>query len=177
MNFIFGAVDRLSRVCGYAMMVVFLILVFDMMYEVISRRIFDSPTLWAYDVAYMSNAAIFMVAAGYALLNNEHIRIDFLSTRMPARVQEWANAVIYAFLLLPALWLVGSEAVEAAWSAFQTGELEPSSPWRPVIWPYYTALALGLVVFALQAIVQCIRHVLAANGRGPTPLNRAGGSA
>ena len=131
MNLIFGAVDRLSRICGYAMMVVFLILVFDMMYEVISRRIFDSPPLWAYDVAYMSNAAIFMVAAGYALLNNEHIRIDFLSTRMPARVQDWANAAIYAFLLLPALWLVGSEAVEAAWSAFQTGELEPSSPWRP----------------------------------------------
>ena len=71
--------------CGYAMMVVFIILVSDMMYEVVSRRIFDAPTLWAYDIAYMSNAAMFMMAAGYALLNNEHIRIDFLSTRMPAR--------------------------------------------------------------------------------------------
>jgi TRAP-type mannitol/chloroaromatic compound transport system permease small subunit len=177
MNLLFGVVDRLSRFCGYAMMVVFLILVSDMMYEVVSRRVFDRPTLWAYDIAYMSNAAIFMVAAGYALLNNEHIRIDFLSTRMPARAQDWANAVVYTFLLLPALWLAGSEAVASAWSAFVTGELEPSSPWKPVIWPYYSALALGLVVFALQAIVQIIRHVRAALGHGPTPLGRAGGSA
>ena len=66
MKMIFGAVDRLSRICGYAMMVVFLILVCDMMYEVVSRRIFNAPTLWAYDVAYMSNAAIFMVAASPA---------------------------------------------------------------------------------------------------------------
>ena len=177
MTSLFGAVDRLSRFCGYAMMIVFLILVSDMMYEVVSRRVFNAPTLWAYDIAYMSNAAIFVVAAGYALLNNEHIRIDFLSTRMPARVQEWANAAVYACLLLPALWLAGSEAVVSAWVAFVTDELEPSSPWKPVIWPYYSALALGLVVFALQALVQCIRHVLAALGRGPTPLGRAGGSA
>ena len=177
MTSLFGAVDRLSRFCGYAMMVVFIILVSDMMYEVVSRRVFNAPTLWAYDVAYMSNAAIFMVAAGYALLNNEHIRIDFLSTRMPARTQDWANAVVYSFLLLPALWLAGSEAVASAWIAFVPDELEPSSPWKPVIWPYYTALALGLVVFALQAIVQCVRHVLAALGRGPTPLGRSGGSA
>ncbi len=177
MMFFFGVVDRLSRFCGYAMMVVFLILVSDMMYEVVSRRVFDRPTLWAYDIAYMSNAAIFMVAAGYALLNNEHIRIDFLSTRMPARAQDWANAAVYTFLLLPALWLADSEAVASAWSAFLTGELEPSSPWKPVIWPYYTALALGLVVFALQAVVQVVRHVLAALGRGPTPLGRASGSA
>ena len=57
MSLLFGAVDRLSRFCGYAMMVVFLILVSDMMYEVVSRRVFNTPTLWAYDVAYMSNAA------------------------------------------------------------------------------------------------------------------------
>ena len=173
---LFRVVDRLSTMCGYAMMVVFIILVSDMMYEVVSRRIFDAPTLWAYDIAYMSNAAMFMMAAGYALLNNEHIRIDFLSTRMPARFQDWANAIVYLFLLLPALWYAGTEAVAAAWEAFQTGELEPSSPWKPVIWPYYTALALGLVVFFLQTIVQCIRHAQAALGHGKSPLDRASGS-
>lgn len=176
MTFLFGAVDRLSRYCGYAMMVVFLVLVSDMMYEVVSRRVFNSPTLWAYDIAYMSNASIFMVAAGYALLNNEHIRIDFLSTRMPAQAQDWANAAVYVLLFLPTLWLAGSEAVASAWDAFLTGELEPSSPWKPVIWPYYGALALGLVVFGLQSMVQCARHVLAALGRAPSPLVRPGGS-
>ena len=100
------------------------------------------------------------------------------------RMATWAApARARALWLAPPAWAASAaraeaaEAVEAAWSAFQTGELEPSSPWRPVSWPYYSALALGLVVFALQAIVQCGRHVLAASGRGPTPLNRAGGSA
>ena len=172
MNTIFKNIDRTSRICGYAMMVVFLILVGDMMYEVVSRRVFDRPTLWAYDIAYMSNAAIFLIAAGYTLLENEHIRIDFLSTRMPRRYQDWGNAIVYMFLLFPALWFATSEAAASAWEAFVTGELEPQSPWKPVIWPYYTALALGLAVFSLQAIAQCIRHVRAALGLEPSPLIR-----
>ena len=83
MKIIFGAVDRLSRICGYAMMVVFLILVCDMMYEVVSRRIFNAPTLWAYDVAYMSNAAFFMVAVfgGFASGNLVPLQQDGVRAR------------------------------------------------------------------------------------------------
>jgi TRAP-type mannitol/chloroaromatic compound transport system permease small subunit len=54
-----------------------------MLYEVVSRRIFDAPTLWTFDLSYMINGTIYLGAAGHALPRNEHIRIVFLSASCP----------------------------------------------------------------------------------------------
>lgn len=172
MKTLLSAIDRVSVSLGYLAMVVFVLLVADMMYEVVSRRLFSAPTLWAYDIAYMSNGVGFLLAAGYTLLANEHIRIDFLSTRMPRRVQDGVNAAVYLFLIFPMFAFVCHGAITEGWSAFVTGELEPSSPWKPVIWPFYAGIALGSCVFFLQAIAQFVRHVTAALGAGPSPLER-----
>jgi len=165
--------DRLSTVTAALTMVIFVVLVGDMIYEVVSRRVFGAPTLWAYDIAYMSNGAIFVLAAGYTLLTNEHIRIDFLSSRLRLPAQDWINAVVYVVLVLPAIAIAGVASINAAWVALITGELEPSSPWKPVIWPFYSAIAIGFVVLWLQVLAQTIRHVAAARGQGPSPLERA----
>jgi TRAP-type mannitol/chloroaromatic compound transport system permease small subunit len=54
-----------------------------MLYEVVSRRIFDAPTLWTFDLSYMINGTIYLGAAEHALPRNEHIRIVFLSASCP----------------------------------------------------------------------------------------------
>lgn len=171
MKRLLSMVDAVSAALAYAAMALFLVLVGDMMYEVVARRVFDAPTLWAYDVAYMTNGAIFLLAAGFTLLANEHIRIDFLSTRLPRRVQDGVNALVYVCLVFPALGFVCYGALAEGWNAFVTGELEPSSPWKPLVWPFYAAIALGFCAFALQAAAQCVRHVLSLAGRRPSPLD------
>lgn len=164
--------DALSTALAYVAMAVFLVLVGDMLYEVVARRVFNAPTLWAYDIAYMTNGAIFLIAAGYTLIANEHIRIDFLSTRFPRKAQDGVNAAVYICLVFPMLCFVCWGAIEAAWSAFVTDELEPSSPWKPLIWPFYATIALGFCAFFLQCAAQCARHIGAMMGRDPSPLER-----
>lgn len=153
-------------------MAMFLVLIGDMLYEVVSRRLFDRPTLWAYDIAYMTNGAIYLLASAYALLDNEHIRIDFLSQRLPQAVQDWVNVAVFLCLVIPALVFILVASWDAAWTALVTGEFEPSSPWKPLIWPFYTAILVGVGLLILQSGAQCVRHGLSALGRGPSPLDR-----
>lgn len=169
---ILNLIDRLSMVMAFLTMAMFLVLVGDMLYEVVSRRVFDRPTLWAYDIAYMTNGAIYLLASAYALLDNEHIRIDFLSQRLPRAVQDWINVAVYVCLVIPALLFILAASADAAWTALITGELEPSSPWKPLIWPFYTAILVGVALLILQTGAQCVRHALSALGRGPSPLDR-----
>jgi TRAP-type mannitol/chloroaromatic compound transport system permease small subunit len=165
-----NAVDAFTTALAYVAMAFFLILVGDMLYEVVSRRVFGAPTLWAYDIAYMMNGSLFLLAAGYTLKVNEHIRIDFLSSRFPAHVQDWINVAVYVLLLFPTLAFILHGAFVEGWSALITGELEPASSWKPVLWPFYAGIATGFSAFFLQALAQCIRHVRAALGIGPSPL-------
>src|SRR3954469_11850318 len=46
-------------------------------------------------------AAVFLLCAGYTLLNNEHIRIDVIAARLSRRTQAWIDIVGTVFFLLP----------------------------------------------------------------------------
>ncbi|MGB0630386.1 MAG: TRAP transporter small permease subunit [Alphaproteobacteria bacterium] len=176
MSRVLTAIDRLSAALAVVAGFLLLILIGDMMYEVVSRRVFSAPTLWAYDIAYMANGAGFLFAAGYTLRKNAHIRIDFLSTRLPRRWQDWINAIVYVGLVLPALSFFVIGAYDEWLEAYRTDELDPASPWKPLLWPLFGGLLLGFTALLLQAAAECIRHVRSALGLGPSPLEQAGDS-
>lgn len=171
---VLSAIDRISVFFGAVAVALLGLLVVDMMYEVVLRRVFNAPTLWAFDIAYMSNGAIFLLAAGFTLLHNEHIRIDFLSTRMPRKYQDAVNACAYLLMFWFLTYAVFGSIREFA-IAFRTGELEPTSPWAPQIWPFYLAIMTGTCVFSLQCIAQFIKHILSILHMGPSPLEVRGG--
>ena len=162
--------DGISRILAGAAMVMLAALVADMVYEVVSRRLFSRPTLWAYDVAYMLNGVCFLFAAGHTLRRNGHIRIDFLSTRLPRRAQDWINVFAYVVLIFPAMAFL----VLGAWTewleALLTGEVDPASPWKPALWPLFGGIFAGFASLFLQMAAECVRHVRAALGFEPSPL-------
>jgi len=160
LNALMALVDRLSGLLARFAMGLVVVLVGAMLYEVVSRRIFNSPTIWAFDFSYMVNGTIFLGAAGYALLQNEHIRIDFFSARLSLRTQHAVNAIFYVFLFLPTMFLICQSAFGDAYEALVTGQVERVSPWAPLVWPYYTAVCVGLCGLFAQSVVQTIRHLI-----------------
>jgi TRAP-type mannitol/chloroaromatic compound transport system permease small subunit len=174
MHRLLSAIDRLSAVLAAFAGLMLLVLIGDMMYEVVSRRVFSAPTLWAYDVAYMVNGIGFLFAAGYTLRKNAHIRIDFLSTRFPRHRQDWINAIVYLFLVLPALAFFVIGAYSEWLEAFLTDQLDPASPWKPLLWPLFAGLLIGFSALFLQAAAECIRHIRSGMGLGASPLAQSG---
>jgi TRAP-type mannitol/chloroaromatic compound transport system permease small subunit len=53
------------------------------LYEVISRRIFNNPHLWALDTATLLYAIHFMMVGAYGLLHNSHVNIDTIYVYLP----------------------------------------------------------------------------------------------
>ncbi len=167
------AIDRVNDFLAAIAMAFLFVMIADMLYEVVSRRVFGAPTLWAYDIAYMLNGIGFLFAAGYTLRRNGHIRIDFLSTRLPRRNQDLINLFVYLFLIFPALGCLILGAYTGWLEAFLTGQLEPVSPWKPLIWPLYGGILVGFVSLLFQAIAEFIRHWRAIRGLEPSPLEHA----
>jgi len=150
-------VDGVSTVCAWAASALAFVLIVVTLIEVFMRFVVGSPTIWVFDVAYMVSGASVLLAAGYALRTDAHVRIDFLSSRLPVRVQALVQGLFFALVILPALFMIGRAAYGKAWSAFSSGEVEGVSPWAPLIWPFYAALTFGLTVLALQVVAQTIR--------------------
>lgn len=150
-------IDQLSRVGHGIAMAMMMALLAVMMIEVVARYALRAPTLWAADMTYMLNGAMFMLAAGWTLRKGSHVQIDFAVAMLP---RPWPDRVVGALLLLvacPVMSMLGWVATRRAWTSFIKGETELVSIWQPVVWPFQTAIAVGLVALALQCFAEGLR--------------------
>lgn len=151
------AVDGLSWAAGRLAMLCLLALMASMLYEVVARYAFGAPTLWSFDVSYMLNGALFLLAAGFTLREKAHVRIDFLAQRLPLRWQRRFDGLVFLLVLTPIFVLLTRVAADRAWVAFVQGRVEHVSPWAPKLWPFYSAIALGLACLTLQLLAEALK--------------------
>ncbi len=159
MNALFLRLDGVSDLLAKISMAMVVMLVASILYEVVSRYAFGAPTLWSFDISYMLNGALFLLASGYSLKVEAHVRIDFLSSRLSLRHQQLINLFFYFFLIGPSFFFLSYVAGEKAISAWITAEVESVSPWSPLVWPFYGAIAIGLMAFTLQVYIDGIRYL------------------
>jgi len=154
------ALDKVGSVLAIVAMVMIVALIGVMLLEVISRYVFNAPTIWAIDITYMTNGSLFLIGAAYTLRRDAHVRIDFLSSRLPKRFQHAINLAFYLFLFLPVMAAVTESSWAKAWRAFERGTLENMSTWEPLIWPFLAGITLGVAGLTLQILIESIRHAI-----------------
>ncbi len=154
------ALEKLVRMTVLFGAILFPALIIVCVYEVVARYVFNASQIWAFDITFMLHGALFMLSGAYGLQKKVHVRIDIFSDMLPIRAQNLMYALIYLACFLPAIWILGEAATVRSWSAYKTDEVELVSAWGPLIWPFYTAMALGIIALFLQTVVEIIRHVV-----------------
>lgn len=116
-------------------------------------------------------AAIVLLAAGYTLKHNAHVRVDVLYARASARTQAWIDLVGAALFLLPLcglmLWLAWPGFVEA----LRVGEISPD-PGGLIRWPVRLLIPLGFALLGLQGVSEMIKRIAFLRGQGELPAER-----
>ena len=169
MTSILRLIDAVAGVLAWLGRCVIFALILAMLYEVVARYAFGSPTLWAFDISYMLNGSIFLLGAAYALRSDVHVRIDFLSQRLPMRAQQVLNGLVFLLIMTPIMVIFAWVSGKKAWKALITGEVESVSPWAPVVWPFYTVIAVGLAALALQFLGEAIKLLAGRKNPGEAP--------
>jgi TRAP-type mannitol/chloroaromatic compound transport system permease small subunit len=100
------AIDALSARVGRTVIWLVLAAVVISAGNAIVRKAFDySSNAWL-EVQWYLFSAVFLLAAAYTLLRNEHIRIDVVAGRFSKRTQTWIDVIGTVFFLLPMVALV-----------------------------------------------------------------------
>lgn len=152
-----GAIEIASKACGALAALLVVVLVALMLYDVVLRYAFSAPTIWGFEVSTWTMGCVFVLAIGYALATDSHVRVDLLYDWLSRRVLNWVDLLGMTFLLLPiVLWLTWG-----LWhyflEALRSGEVSGQSAWNPKVWPFRFVLFVGFAAFALQVMAQIIR--------------------
>jgi TRAP-type mannitol/chloroaromatic compound transport system permease small subunit len=136
--------------------------------EVFSRYVLGSPTIWAYEIAYMGMGAHFLLGGAYTMLVGAHVRIDLIYGLYPERLKAVFDLVLYATLILPFCAWLGYGLWEYFVEAYQWGETSGASAWNPVIWPFRLVLCAGIVLLGIQVIAEILRCLSVLFGTAAT---------
>lgn len=143
-------------------------IILAMVYEVIARKFFLAPTLWAFDVSRMLYGTSFMLGAAYALMKGLHIRADFLYRNFSVKTQGRVDLILYIVFFMPGMIFLFWATYEFALKSFGQNERAGDSTWAPVVWPVKIAFSAGVFFLVLQGISEILKSWYAAT-RGKWP--------
>ena len=157
------AVDAFNEFFGKYVALLILPLVFVVVYEVIARKVFRSPTIWAFEVTVWLYGAHFLLGAAYTYLHDRHVRIDILSQKLPQKAQLWLSVITFVFIFVPFVGCLSYAAVVYAAHAWAVGE-HSWSAWKPPLYLYKTVMPVGLILLFVQGLARFIRDIYRLKG-------------
>src|SRR3990172_8991796 len=127
-----------------------------------------SSNAWL-EIQWYLFAAIILLAAGYTLKHNGHVRIDVIYGRFSARTRAWIDLLGTLLFLLPLCGLMVWLAWPGFVDSFQSGETSPDAGGL-IRWPVRLVIPLGFALLALQGVAEIIKRI--AYLRGEAKLTR-----
>ena len=166
-------IDWINERVGRSVMWLVLIAVLISAGNALVRKLFNTSSNALLEIQWYLFAAIFMLAAGYTFLRNEHVRIDILTSRLSPRVQNLVDIVGILFVLMPMAALILWLSWPIVMNSLQSGEMSQNSGGL-IRWPVKMVLPIGLGLLLLQALSELIKRIAFVTGHGPNPLVRRG---
>jgi len=134
------------------------------------RKIFDTSSNALLEIQWYLFAAVFMLGAGYGLLKNTHVRIDFISAKLTARQRNWIDAIGFVLVLAPFCLI----SIYLAWPMFYQALLSSEMSQNAgglIRWPAYALIPLGFGLLLLQGFSELIKRLAFLQGQGPDVLS------
>jgi len=135
------------------------------------RKAFSLTSNAFLEVQWYLFAAVFLLASGYTLLRQEHVKIDVVLGRFSRRSQVKVEIFGFLFFLLPFVVTVVVLVGPLVFKAIATGEMS-SNAGGLIRWPVYTLVPAGFTLLGLQAVSELIKRIAFLQGIGPDPADK-----
>ncbi|MFY0677837.1 MAG: TRAP transporter small permease [Neptuniibacter sp.] len=141
-------VDAVVKACGKLAALLMPVLAFIVAFEVFSRYIINSPTIWAFDLSLFLFGYIAALGGAYAQQKKAHINVDILYLRVSHKTRSVFNLISYSlgifFLVLIVMMCFGKyeEAVEF--------DYRRQSEWAPPMYHFWVMMCVAASLFIAQ---------------------------
>lgn len=168
------AIDRMSEFLGRWVAWLVLAAVLISAVNATMRKAFSLSSNAYLEIQWYLFAAVFLLASGYTLLRQEHVRIDVVSGRFSKRTQIWIDIIGICCFLFPFVFTVIKLTVPLVVQAYSTGEMS-SSAGGLIRWPVFALLPAGFLLLGIQGISELIKRIAFLRGLIPDPTLKSHG--
>ena len=132
---------------------------------VVQRYLFAVSYVWMQDLYIWLNGAMFMAVAGFALMRNDHVRVDIFYRPAGPRTKAIVDLIGAALFLLPfcaVVYVYSMPFVARAWS-YTEGSANVGG--MPGLFVLKSFIVVFVVLLALQGVAIIMTSILVLAGR------------
>jgi TRAP-type mannitol/chloroaromatic compound transport system permease small subunit len=156
------SVDAVNTVVGRFSMYLVFGMMGVLMFESISRTIFDKPHIWVVEVAQFTMAAYYLLGGGYSMILKGHVRMDLLYGRWSEKKKAVVDLFTGLFLMFYLVFLLYG-AYSSIEYAIMYGQRNRSA-WAPLMAPIKIIMGTGVLLMLFQTIATFFRDLATARG-------------
>lgn len=161
-------IDQLNEFVGRWVSWLVLVAVLISAINAIVRKAFGTSSNAFLEIQWYLFAAVFLLAAGYTMLRQEHVRIDIILGRFSKRTQIKVEIFGIMAFLFPFVVVVIELVMPLVIRAYTSGEVS-SNAGGLIRWPVFALVPIGFSLLGLQGVSELIKRVAFLQGRIPDP--------
>ncbi|WP_281647971.1 TRAP transporter small permease subunit [Parendozoicomonas sp. Alg238-R29] len=152
-------VNRFSDLLGKIAALLFILLLFNVFYDVVARYVFNDVSIGMQELEWHLFAAMFMLGVPYTLRVGGHVRVDLIYERLSLRSKAYIDLFGSLFLLMPFALLVGYYGVGFAHEAWELGETSGDPGGLPHRWIIKAVIPFTFFSIAISGFGMMLRSL------------------
>lgn len=158
------AIERLNETVGRVTSWLAFLLVLTTCLVAVLRYGFSIGWVWMQELYIWMHAIVFLVASGYTLMHEGHVRIDVFYGPASLKRKAWINIIGTLLFLFPTLALITYVAVPyvmLSWSRLETSQ---EAGGLPGLFLLKSCMLVFTGLLALQGVALILRSILVLKG-------------
>ena len=153
-------IDNLGKWSGQIIAPLVLVYMSIIIFEIVARFAFNSPTRWAHETSTYIFGAQFMLAGAYCFWRGSMVNVEILHIRLPIRARAILDALFFfipLFIFCIMIW----KGWFAFWDSLITLE-HSNTPWGPPLYPLKGVIPVAAFLLLIQVSAKFTRDVYLA---------------
>ena len=145
-------VDKINSKLGYYISWLTLLLVLVTCFDVFTRYILNESSVALQELEWHLFSIIFLMAASYTLITDDHVRVDVFYSRFSEKQKAWVNFIGAILFLIPFCVLVIYSSQNFVITSFQLKETSPDAGGLPARYILKSFIPISFVFLFFQGI-------------------------
>lgn len=125
--------------------------------NVFSRFILDRGSIALEEMSWHLFGATMILSLAYAVVTDDHVRVDVLRERFSLRFQAWVEILGIILLMMPLLYFMIDYLTEYAYRSFVRGERSQAPSGLPYRFIIKSMLPIGMTLIAVALLSRVLR--------------------
>lgn len=126
--------------------------------DVVFRYVFNKSSVFTQELEWHLFGLVYLLAAGYTMLYDEHVRIDILYARWSPRRKAAVDLAMLFVMFLPSALMILITTWPFVKHSFAVNEGSPDPGGIPFRWAYKSVILVGFGLLIVQAFSQAVKN-------------------